>query len=79
MNTPTVLCCLSFGLLALGSRAQTPVAGSTTPAAVIDRGPFWRTWSYGRYATSAATGQISLENHQYQELGDGLCYWNNGV
>ncbi len=53
-------------------------SGSSGSPSVTGRGPFWRSWQATTAATNATTGAATQKVSAWTELGDGLCYLENG-
>ena len=64
--------------VALTAGGQTPITSSDSQSTVVDRGPFWRTWTATQSLTNVQTGAVTQEVHQYTELGCDMHCWSNG-
>jgi len=70
----------ALGLMAstLWLGATPPRVYSNAPHNLAERGPFYRVWQRTVPVTDSLTGKFTYELQQYTELGDGLCYLENG-
>lgn len=90
MKTKPLFFCIVLSSSLVNSNSQTspssssilnpnaPASSSGPAYTVADRGPVHRLWQRTVTLTNYLTGKISQEVHQYTELGDGLCYQENG-